>query len=91
MLTRKLATHAIRIKAARLTAIVFSLEEMTMQDDELPPPPILSLTKAETEDLSVGELEARIVALEAEIMRVKDVIASKQDSKSAAEAVFGKS
>jgi len=61
-----------------------------MQDDDLPPPPILSLSKAEIEDLSVAELEDRIVALEAEIARVRDVIASKQDSKSAAEAVFGK-
>ena len=62
-----------------------------MQDDDLPPPPILSLTKADIEDLSVPELEERIVALEGEIVRVRDVIATKQDSKSAAEAVFGKS
>lgn len=62
-----------------------------MQDDDLPPPPILSLSKAEIEDLSVPELEERITALEAEIVRVRDVIATKQDSKSAAEAVFGKS
>ncbi|MEO0961471.1 MAG: DUF1192 domain-containing protein [Pseudomonadota bacterium] len=61
-----------------------------MQDDDLPPPPILSLTKAEIEDLSVPELEERVVALEAEIVRVRGVIATKQDSKSAAEAVFGK-
>ncbi len=60
-------------------------------DDEIPPPPILSLTKAEIEDLSASELEARIAALEAEIERVKGVLASKKDSKSAAEAVFGKS
>ncbi|GAA6155201.1 DUF1192 domain-containing protein [Pyruvatibacter sp. HU-CL02332] len=61
-----------------------------MQDDDLPPPPILSLTKAEIEDLSVPELEERIGALESEIVRVRAVIATKQDSKSAAEAVFGK-
>lgn len=61
-----------------------------MQDDDLPPPPILSLTKAEIEDLSVPELEERIGALEGEIVRVRAVIATKQDSKSAAEAVFGK-
>lgn len=59
-------------------------------DDDVPPPAILSLSKAEIEDLSVGELEARAVALEAEIVRVRAVIAAKQDSKSAAEAVFGK-
>lgn len=61
-----------------------------ISDDDAPPQPILSLTKAEIEDLSVAELEARVAALEAEIERVKGVIAGKQDSKSAAEAVFGK-
>ncbi len=60
-------------------------------DDDLPPPPVLSLTKAEIENLSVGELEERISALEAEIERVRAVIDTKQHSKSAAEAVFGKS
>jgi len=62
-----------------------------MQDDDAPsPPPILSLTKAEIEELSVGELEERIAALEAEIERARGLIAQKKDSKSAAEAVFGK-
>lgn len=60
-----------------------------MDEEDVAPAPILSLSKAEIEDLSVGELEARIGALEAEIARVRDVIARKQDSKSAAEAVFG--
>jgi uncharacterized small protein (DUF1192 family) len=80
LVTRKLATQRQRFKP----------EDFSMQDDDLPPPPILSLTKAEIEDLSVPELEERIVALEAEIVRVRHVIATKQDSKSAAEAVFGK-
>lgn len=62
-----------------------------MEDEDLPPPPVLSLTKAEIEELSVGELEARLEALKAEIVRVEGIIAGKQDSKSAAEAVFGKS
>lgn len=60
-----------------------------MDEEDVAPAPILSLSKAEIEGLSVGELEARIGALEAEIARVRDVIAQKQDSKSAAEAVFG--
>ena len=59
-------------------------------DADVPSPPIISLTKAEIEDLSVGELEARVAALAAEIERVKAVIVRKQHSKSAAEAVFGK-
>ena len=61
-----------------------------MDEDDLPPPAILSLTKAEIETLSVSELEARIVALEAEIARVRRVVDQKQHSKSAADAVFGK-
>lgn len=61
-----------------------------MDEDDVAPEAILSLSKAEIEDLSVGELEARIGALEAEIERVRAVIAQKQDSKSEAEAVFGK-
>ena len=61
-----------------------------INDDDLPPSPIISLTKAEIENLSVGELEARITELEAEIERVRAVIDTKQHSKSAAEAVFGK-
>ncbi|MEQ8748022.1 DUF1192 domain-containing protein [Pyruvatibacter sp.] len=62
-----------------------------MSDEDIPPPPILSLTKADIENLSVPELEERVDALAAEIERVKAVIAQKQDSKSAAEAVFGNS
>jgi len=61
-----------------------------MDEDDLPPPAILSLTKADIETLSVGELEQRLVALEAEIARVRAVIGQKQHSKSAANAVFGK-
>lgn len=38
--------------------------------------------------MSVAELEHRIQALESEIVRVKSTIASKQASKSAADAFF---
>jgi uncharacterized small protein (DUF1192 family) len=38
--------------------------------------------------LSVGELEALIAALKAEIVRVEGALAAKQSSKSAAEAAF---
>ena len=84
-----LAIAYCRFKLSDLNAALRT--NMTMDEEELSPPPILSLTKAEIEDLSVAELEARIAALEAEIERVRDVMAKKQDSKSAAEAVFGKS
>lgn len=59
-------------------------------DDERPAGPVLTLTQAELETLSVHELEARRQALEAEIARIQDMIAAKRDSRSAAEAVFGK-
>jgi uncharacterized small protein (DUF1192 family) len=38
--------------------------------------------------LSVAELEHRVQALESEILRVRSMIASKQASKSAADAFF---
>lgn len=38
--------------------------------------------------LSVGELEEYIVAMEAEIVRVRDAIKAKQDVRGAAEAFF---
>lgn len=61
-----------------------------IDEEDVPPPPVLSLSKTELENLSVAELEARIAMLEGEIERARALIGSKQDSKSAAEAVFGK-
>ena len=40
--------------------------------------------------LSVAELAQRIVSLESEIVRTRDMLASKQSSKSAADAFFRK-
>jgi uncharacterized small protein (DUF1192 family) len=42
------------------------------------------------EGLGVGELEAYIADLEAEIARARSVIARKQDHRSGAEAIFRK-
>ena len=60
-----------------------------MDWDELKPKPAKSITLGETlESLSVSELEARIVALQAEIVRVTDNLASKKAHEAAAAAVF---
>jgi uncharacterized small protein (DUF1192 family) len=59
-----------------------------MDIDELPKKKP-EITVGETLELmSVAELEHRITALEAEIVRVRAEIAKKQASKSAADAVF---
>jgi uncharacterized small protein (DUF1192 family) len=60
-----------------------------MDWDDLKPKPAKEITLGEKlESLSVGELEARIVALEAEIIRVKDNLATKRAHEAAAAAVF---
>lgn len=59
-----------------------------MSFEDLPRMPA-GITLGENLDiLSLAELEQRIVLLEAEISRVKAMIASKQASKSAADAFF---
>ena len=59
-----------------------------MDLDDLPRKPA-PMTLGENLDLlSVAELEHRVQALESEIARVKAAIASKQASKSAADAFF---
>lgn len=59
-----------------------------MDLDDLPKKPA-PITLGEPLDLlSVAELEQRLQALESEIGRVKSAIASKQASKSAADAFF---
>jgi uncharacterized small protein (DUF1192 family) len=60
-----------------------------MDWDELKPKPAKAITLGEPlESLSIGELEARIAALEAEIQRVKDNVARKKAHEAAAAAVF---
>lgn len=59
-----------------------------MSFEDLPRKPA-GVTLGENLDLlSVAELEQRVAALETEIQRVKAMIATKQASKSAADAFF---
>jgi uncharacterized small protein (DUF1192 family) len=44
--------------------------------------------KEDLSTLSIGELEARVVALEAEIVRIKDALAAKRAHEKAASALF---
>ena len=60
-----------------------------MDWDELKPKPAKGISLGEHLDsLSVGELEARIAALQAEIERVKDNLVSKRAHEAAAAAAF---
>ena len=60
-----------------------------MDWDEVKPKPTMGVTLGGSlENLSVSELEARIVALEAEIERVKANLAGKKAHEAAAAAVF---
>ena len=64
---------------------------MALDTDDIAPPPRgpRDLVEAVYLDrLSVHELEARVAALEAEIVRVRAKIASKKASQSAADAFF---
>jgi uncharacterized small protein (DUF1192 family) len=58
-------------------------------DDLKPKPPLKQATLGESlETFSVGELEARIAALKAEIERVEAELASKKSHEAAAAALF---
>ncbi len=60
-----------------------------MSFEDLPQKKPLGMTVGESLDLlSVSELEQRVQALEAEIVRVKAAIDAKRASKSAADAFF---
>jgi len=62
-----------------------------MDTDDLAPPPKKAKSYELGQDLSklsVGDLEALIDALKAEIARVEQTLHAKQSSKSAAESVF---
>ena len=62
-----------------------------MDTDDLAPPPKKAKSYELGQDLSklsVGELSALIDKLKAEIARVEQALATKQSSKSAAEAAF---
>ncbi len=60
---------------------------MTFDDERPRPPPQVTVGEA-LASLSVGELEARIVALEAEIARTRHEIDRKKSHESAAAALF---
>lgn len=59
-----------------------------MDLDDLPRKPAPVTIGDNLDQLSVAELEQRIQSLESEIARVKAALASKQASKSAADAFF---
>jgi uncharacterized small protein (DUF1192 family) len=59
-----------------------------MSFEDLPKKPTGVVIGENLDLLSVSELEQRVQALESEIARVKAAIASKQASKSAADAFF---
>jgi uncharacterized small protein (DUF1192 family) len=64
---------------------------MALDTDDIAPPPkaAADLVQAvDLERLSINELEARIVALKAEIARVEAKIATKKASAAAADAFF---
>jgi len=57
-------------------------------DDDLPVAPRESAPGADLSRLSVGEIEERITALKAEIVRLEETLAKKTASRAAAEAAF---
>jgi uncharacterized small protein (DUF1192 family) len=60
-----------------------------MDWDEVLPKPVKAITVGDDlRVLSVGELEARIVALEQEIVRVRDELQAKRAHEQAASALF---
>ena len=64
---------------------------MALDTDDIAPPPKGAgdlVAAIDLDRLSVHELEARVAALEAEIVRVRDKIAAKKASQSAADAFF---
>jgi uncharacterized small protein (DUF1192 family) len=61
---------------------------MTISDEDLPRPTKKLLAPPPLDLLGVAELEAYIADLEAEILRVRQAIASKQAHRDAAAAFF---
>ncbi len=58
-----------------------------MDTDDIAPPP-QEVKSPDLETWSIEELTERIAELEAEIARIKEIIATKEASRSDAEAVF---
>ncbi len=59
-----------------------------MDDEGRPERPVDHVVGMVLDALSIEELEARIVVLEGEIVRIREAIASKTATKSAADAIF---
>jgi uncharacterized small protein (DUF1192 family) len=59
-----------------------------MDTDDIAPPPKKAPQPLNLEGWSIAELEARIVELEGEIRRTREMIASKQKVRSGADALF---
>jgi uncharacterized small protein (DUF1192 family) len=59
-----------------------------MDPDDLPRPKPIPAIGAPLDSISVGELQDRVMAFEAEIQRLKAEIDRKQASKAAADAFF---
>ena len=57
-------------------------------EEEPPVRPVLPLTAGDLSRLSVEEIDARIAALKAEIVRLEAARAQKEASRAAADAVF---
>ena len=58
-------------------------------DDDMPKPKRAIVLGEDLEPAAIAELDERIVALEAEIARVRREIAAKQKHKAAADKLFG--
>lgn len=62
---------------------------MALDSDDLEPrKPLVKPGAGDLSRLSVGELEARIADLEAEIARCRDAIAARLKTRDSAEAIF---
>lgn len=59
-----------------------------LDTDDLAPPPKPANPTLDLQTLSIADLEARIVELEREIVRVREVIAGKRAQRDLAEAFF---
>jgi len=58
-----------------------------MDTDDIAPPPA-GAPKVKLDEMSIEDLQDRIVALKEEIARAEDMIAAKKQAKGAADSVF---
>ena len=79
--------HLLTLERPRSTLIGMDLDELFPGK---PDDPLKLLTKQDLDPLSVDELEARIVTLEAEIARARAKIDAAVSFRSSADAIFRK-